>query len=140
MSKANLDHTHKFYKLISLLGFGVVGASAIITIPFISTSCGENYAENEVNKCNYTVNGYTIPGSSTFYIGKGIKGYISGGITVSNFTVNNTCTVTTNGSEFAGCNLYLPKYVFINGGIYRIISAYLSSQSLEGKIVLPNNL
>jgi hypothetical protein len=62
-SNANSNHihssTHKFFKLI-LLGFSIIGASAIVTIPFISTSCGESYAEKEVKKCNYTVQGHAV--------------------------------------------------------------------------------
>ncbi len=140
-NKINLNNTHKFHKLISLLGFGVIGTSAIITIPFISTSCGENYAENEVKKCNYTVQGHAVESNdmsaaSNFYIGEGIKGYLSGKLYIDDFTVEHTCKIVDE-SGFSAANIYLPKYLSANGIIYTIISYSLTGANIEGKAVVP---
>jgi hypothetical protein len=148
--KLGHTHTHKFYKLISLLGFGIIGASAIVTIPFVSTSCGrgESYIEKEVKKCNYTVMGYNVTSNSVselldLYIGEGIKGYISGRIYLGDInSTNRTCAVI-GGQDFAAIDIYLPKYVSINDVTYTINNYSFGNfniTNIQGKVVIPNKI
>jgi hypothetical protein len=146
-SKTNSDYSHRFSKLVSLLGFSIIGSAAIISIPFISTSCGkkESYAEKEVKKCNYTVIGHVIPSNdllatSDVYISEGIKGYISGRIYLGNLNASKKICEVVGGQDFIASDIYLPKYVSVDGIVYTISEFLLGVNgvtNIRGKAVVP---
>lgn len=109
-----------------------------------SNSCKKADDNDDVKQCNYTVKAQVSPvenrngDTPNFYIGPGVKGYVSGGWLIDHFTEAFTCTISGN-NNFVGANIYIPKWIDVNGTKYTVTN-FSGGGSLQAKVVLPDSV